>query len=190
MIKLSLSLAAAAGVVGAAAFMAVHHSGLLSAHEVSAAHHEVSSAIAVITGTEGNDVTGVVKFTVVDGGVEIEAHINGLAPGKHGFHIHQLGDISAANGTSTGGHFNPLGFAHGAPDSEHRHVGDLGNLSAGPDGVARYRRADKMISLDMDDLSCIIGRAIIVHAGADDLVSQPTGAAGARVASGVIGVAK
>jgi len=149
----------------------------------------VDHAICVLRGTEGNEaVTGTVTFTQQPGGVLIEAEIAGLTPGKHGFHIHEWGDVDCADGTCTGGHFNPTGAAHGGPDSAERHVGDMGNIEADASGNGVYRRVDKVIRLGGP--SSIIGRAIIVHAGEDDLTSQPTGAAGARVAYGVIGIGK
>lgn len=145
-------------------------------------------AIVVLSPTEGNDVHGTVNFTAVEGGVKIVADVTGLTPGKHGFHIHQFGDCSMLNGKSAGGHFNPEGTKHGAPDAAERHVGDLGNLTADDKGVAHLEMTDKMISFS--GKHSIIGRGVIVHAGADDLTSQPTGAAGARVACGTIGIAK
>ena len=114
----------------------------------------------------------------------------GLEPGKHGMHVHEFGETSCGDGTCTGGHFNPFGVDHGGPDAEVRHVGDLGNVEAGEDGTASYSRTDTVIELDMSSKACIIGRAIILHAGEDDLTSQPTGAAGARLAAGVIGIGK
>ena len=149
---------------------------------------KVEKAVAVLHPTEGNDVWGTVTFTKVEDGVKIVADISGLMPGKHGFHIHQFGDCSAADGTSAGGHYNPEEKRHGAPDDVQRHVGDLGNLEANSNGEAHYERVDDVISFHGEH--SIIGRAVIVHAGQDDLVSQPTGAAGARQACGVIGIAK
>jgi Cu-Zn family superoxide dismutase len=102
--------------------------------------------------------------------------------------VHELGDCTAPDGTSAGGHFNPEGMPHGAPADAQRHVGDLGNLTADDSGMAHYERTDDVIALSGDH--SIVGRGIIVHAGADDLTSQPTGAAGARVACGVIGIAE
>ncbi|MFC0875360.1 superoxide dismutase family protein [Saccharicrinis sp. FJH2] len=148
----------------------------------------VTKAVCVLAPTEGNEVTGTITFTKVPSGVKIVAEVKGLTPGKHGFHVHEYGDITGKDGKTTGGHFNPEGMKHGAPGDKERHVGDLGNLVAGPDGKAHYERVDKVISLS--GKHSIIGRAIIVHAGEDDLKSQPTGAAGARVAEGVIGIAK
>jgi Cu-Zn family superoxide dismutase len=153
-----------------------------------AAEPAVTAAIAVISATEGNSVSGTVKFTKVDGGVRVVAHVNGLTPGGHGFHIHQFGDISAKDGTGTGGHFNPHGHDHGAPDASARHAGDLGNLVADANGHAMLDYVDKHLSFTGDD--SFIGRGIIIHADPDDLKSQPTGNAGKRVAQAVIGVAK
>ncbi len=145
-----------------------------------------SSAVCVLQGTEGHEgISGVVHFTQRAEGVLVEATVHGLTPGSHGFHVHEWGDVSAANGKSAGGHFNPEGMPHGAPESAQRHVGDLGNLEAGPDGTAHYRRLDSEIALRGPH--SILGRAIIVHAAPDDF-GQPTGHAGARVASGVIGL--
>lgn len=147
---------------------------------------EITKAICVLQPTEGNDVTGTVTFTKTSSGISIVADVNGLTPGKHGFHIHQYGDVSALDGTSAGGHFNPDGTQHGGPNATVRHVGDLGNIEADDSGHAHLEMTDQMISLN--GAHSIIGRAIIVHAGEDDLTSQPTGAAGSRVAYGVIGI--
>lgn len=143
-----------------------------------------TKAVAVITPTVDNDVTGTVTFTQQDDGVLIEAHINGLEPGKHGFHIHEFGDLRAPDGTSAGGHYAPEEDPHGAPDAGQRHMGDLGNLEAGEDGHAMYSRVDEHVKLHY-----IIGRAVVVHGGEDDLTSQPSGAAGPRVGIGVVGIA-
>ncbi len=149
----------------------------------------ITKAVCVLAPTEGSTVNGTVTFTKQADGVLIEAHIMGLKPNaKHGFHIHEFGDVSKPDGTGAGGHFNPAGHEHGAPDAEKRHAGDLGNLEADASGHAMYKRVDKTIELN--GASCILGRGLIVHAGTDDLKTQPTGDAGARAAQGVIGVAK
>lgn len=142
-------------------------------------------AIAILHPTGGSSVRGWVKFAKVEGGVRVTAEVEGLAPGRHGFHIHQFGDCSAPDGTSAGGHFNPTGAPHAGPDAPRRHDGDLGNLEADDEGRARYDRVDRVLRLDGD--RSIIGRAVIVHTKADDLETQPTGDAGGRLACGVIG---
>ena len=73
----------------------------------------IEKAVCVIYPTAGNKVTGVVTFTKVEGGIKIVADLQGLTPGKHGFHIHEFGDCTSADGTSAGGHFNPSGVSHG-----------------------------------------------------------------------------
>lgn len=148
----------------------------------------VMNAVCVLHPTAGNDISGNITFTKTTEGIKIVADVSGLTPGKHGFHVHKFGDCSATDGTSAGGHFNPENLKHGAPTDIERHVGDLGNLEADTDGNAHYERTDTFIALSGPH--SIIGRAIIVHAGEDDLTSQPTGAAGARVACGVIGIGK
>jgi Cu-Zn family superoxide dismutase len=146
----------------------------------------VNNAICVLHPTEGNDVTGTVTFEQTEGGVKVVAQVEGLTPGKHGFHIHTYGDCSAPDATSAGGHFNPEDEPHGAPSDMQRHVGDLGNIEANEEGIANMEMIDPKLTLS--GKNSIVGRAIIVHQGEDDLESQPTGNAGPRVACGVIGI--
>jgi Cu-Zn family superoxide dismutase len=145
-------------------------------------------AIAVLHPTEGNKCKGVVRFTEQDGKVKVVAEVEGLTPGqKHAIHVHQCGDCSSADGMSAGGHYNPDNHPHGLPDAKERHAGDFGNLQADDQGKAR-------LELTVDNITVqghhnpVIGRAVIVHAKADD-GGQPVGNAGGRIACGVIGVA-
>jgi len=148
----------------------------------------VTAVVAVLVPTQGNDVRGTVKFTKVAGGVRVVADITGLKPGEHGFHIHEFGDASSADGMAAGGHFNPAAAAHGAPTAAVRHAGDLGNIKADASGRATLDQVDPKLSLE--GAASIVGRAVVVHANPDDLATQPTGNAGGRVAVGVIGVTK
>jgi len=145
-------------------------------------------AVVVLSPTAGSETQGMVTFTQTETGVLVVADIVGLEPGAHGFHIHEFGDCSAADGTSAGGHFNPEGTEHAAPTDSHRHVGDLGNVTADEDGTAHYEYTDSHLAFSGPN--SIIGRGVIVHAGEDDLTTQPTGAAGARIACGVVGIAR
>ncbi|MBC2602464.1 superoxide dismutase family protein [Puniceicoccus vermicola] len=147
----------------------------------------VKLLVAVVTPTAGNDTSGTVYFAKSADGLKVWGTIKGLSPGNHGFHVHQYGDITAADGTSAGGHFNPHHQPHAGPDAKHRHVGDLGNITANKDGVAEFSFIDTKLSIQ--GANSILGRGLIVHQGADDLTSQPTGAAGPRVGMAVIGVA-
>ena len=145
--------------------------------------------VAVLHPTAGNKVSGTVTFTEVADGVQVHAEIMGLTPGKHGFHVHEFGDCSAADASSAGAHFNPTKKPHAGPDATERHVGDMGNVEADASGKAKLEYVDHEMSLTNDQTS-VIGRSVIVHAKADDLKSQPAGDSGARVACGVIGRAK
>ncbi|KAG6760666.1 hypothetical protein POTOM_033842 [Populus tomentosa] len=122
-------------------------------------------AVAVLKGT--SNVEGVVILTQeADGPTTVNARITGLAPGPHGFHLHQYGDTT--NGcVSTGAHFNPNNLTHGAPEDEIRHAGDLGNIVANADGVAEAIIVDNQIPLSGPNT--VIGRALVVHELEDDL---------------------
>ncbi len=147
-----------------------------------------NKAIAVIHPTKGSKVEGTVTFTQKGNTVLVQVAIEGLSPGKHGFHIHEYGDCSAPDATSAGGHFNPTQKTHGCPGSSEQHVGDLGNLIADRKGRAYYEESFEGLSLEGPE--SIIGKAVIIHEKQDDCVSQPTGDAGSRVGCGVIGVMK
>jgi Cu-Zn family superoxide dismutase len=149
---------------------------------------EPTKAIAVLHPASGSQVMGTVTFTKMGNTVQVVADVTGLTPGKHGFHIHEFGDCSAADASSAGGHFNPGHHQHGAPDAADRHAGDLGNIEADSSGKAHLEWTDKVMKLAGND--SIVGHAVIVHEKADDLKTQPTGNAGGRLACGVIGVAK
>ncbi|CCD61672.1 Superoxide dismutase [Cu-Zn] [Caenorhabditis elegans] len=155
---------------------------------------ESKRAVAVLRGTA---VFGTVWLTQKAEGeeTEFEGEIKGLSPGLHGFHIHQYGD-STDGCTSAGPHFNPCKMNHGGRDSVVRHVGDLGNVEAGADGVAKIKFSDKVVSLF--GANTVIGRSMVVHVDRDDLgqgiddkaeESLKTGNAGARAACGVIALA-
>jgi len=149
---------------------------------------EVKALTVKMEPKSGSNVSGMVDFTEKDGVVTMTANIVGLTEGIHAIHIHEKADCSAPDGTSTGGHWNPTGQPHGKwGSSEGYHKGDIGNLQAGTDGKAS-------ISMSTDEwcIGCgdpnkdIVGKGIIVHAGEDDFVTQPTGNAGGRASCGGI----
>src|SRR5690606_13685745 len=142
------------------------------------------TAIARLQPTPGNNVLGRLRFTSINDAVRGEGEITGLPPGSHGFHVHEFGDCSAPDASSAGGHCNPTGQHHGPPDDSLRHGGDLGNIDAGQDSTASVNIADSILALSGPN--SIGGKAVVVHADADDLESQPSRNAGARLACGVI----
>jgi superoxide dismutase, Cu-Zn family len=149
---------------------------------------DATELVAVLSPTEGNQASGVVRFEPGENGkVNVTANVSGLAPNsKHAIHIHQYGDLTSKDGKSAGDHYNPMGHQHGLPDKKLRHAGDFGNIEADASGNATLRLTVDNLSL-AGRLSPIIGRAVVVHAKPDD-GSQPSGNAGDRIAVGVIGV--
>lgn len=147
-----------------------------------------TSAVAELKPTQGNTVSGTVRFTQQGGKLQIDAEVKGLTPGVHGFHLHEKGDCSAPDGTSAGGHFNPAGHQHGAPTATTRHGGDFGNITADASGNATLHLSVPTSDISLDDGAAgnVVGRGVIVHADPDDFVTQPTGNAGKRLACGVV----
>lgn len=153
---------------------------------VNSALQRDPTAIAMLAPTEGNTASGVVEFKQDGDIMQVRLRIDGLTPNAlHGLHIHEKGDCRAPDASSAGGHFNPHGNRHGGPEGEYRHAGDLGNIRSDADGSAEMEIEVGGISLGTGEDS-IIGRAVIVHAGADDLTSQPSGNSGPRIACGLI----
>lgn len=151
-------------------------------------YHRITYATAVIHPTKGNTASGIITFLQGKNGILIKGQISGLTPGEHGFHIHQWGDCACDDAACAGDHFNPTGQPHAGPTAPHRHSGDLGNIVADEQGNAVYERID--IQIQLNGPHSIIGRSLIIHAKKDDLISQPTGDAGARRGCGVIGLAR
>lgn len=162
-------------------------------HTRKLADNSAGYAIAIIQGTKGNEkVTGVVRFTQTADGVRVLAEVAGLVPNsKHGFHIHEFGDLSdMEKGASLGGHFDPAHSGHhGKPvdDAKTRHGGDMGNLAANETGKAYLEVVLKEVSIA--GVHAILGRGLVVHEKEDDF-GQPVGNAGGRIGVAVIGVAK
>ena len=149
-------------------------------------------AIAVI---DEKKVKGIIRFTEDKDNVMIDIDLVGLKKNsKHGFHIHEYGDMSE-HCESMCAHFNPFGQCHGGKESKIRHVGDLGNIITDNKGCVKYKMHDHMIKLR--GIKCnIIGRGLIIHEDEDDCgttehpLSKTTGNSGKRIACAVIGYAK
>ncbi|MEE1962629.1 superoxide dismutase family protein [Allomuricauda taeanensis] len=136
-----------------------------------------------------SNVTGEVTFTEDNGKVVMKATFSGLSEGEHAIHLHEKADCSSADGTSTGGHWNPTFQPHGKWGAEEGyHKGDIGNFVADAEGNATvdFATGEWCIGCD-DETKNILGKAVIVHQGVDDYTSQPSGDAGARVScTGII----
>lgn len=136
----------------------------------------------------GSNASGTVTFTQSGNMVKMTANISGLEPGMHAIHIHEKADCSAEDATSSGGHWNPTFEPHGKwGDEGGFHKGDIGNFEADENGMGSISMTTDQWCIGCGDKNMdILGKAIIVHQGADDFTSQPSGAAGARVSCGGI----
>ncbi|MDB5357903.1 MAG: sodC [Phycisphaerales bacterium] len=148
-----------------------------------------TEAVAHIHGAGDNKdkITGTATFTPADGGVKVVVEVKGLTPGKHGIHIHEKTDLSKPDLSGAGPHFNPGGHKHGGPDGggAERHAGDLGNIEADADGNGHLEETVKGLSI-AGAKDGVIGHSVIIHAGEDDLKTDPAGKSGARIAGGAI----
>jgi Cu-Zn family superoxide dismutase len=149
------------------------------------------AANASLRPTEGSSASGVVEIrTLPNDGLALHVEVAGLDPGLHGLHIHEFGDCSAADASSAGDHYAPAHRAHGSPGTAEHHAGDLCNIEADSTGIAVADiMAEGLVLTDAQSSPRrhpVEGRAVIVHQGADDFVTQPDGDAGNRMACGVI----
>ena len=134
----------------------------------------------------GSKTHGQVTFMQTGNSVHVTGEITGLAPGRHGLHLHEKGDCSAPDVSSAGGHFNPAHTEHGGLRTGERHAGDFGNIVADGAGKAAFDFNASGISVSAVHSDGIIGRALVVHAGTDDERSNPAGNSGGRIACGVV----
>ena len=147
-------------------------------------------AIATIGPASDSNVTGMAIFTQNGDQITLTIQIQNASPGVHAVHIHESGDCSAPDGTSAGGHWNPTGVAHGKWREGEFHLGDIGNITVGEDGTGSIELTTDLWEIGTGSDVDIVGRGIIVHAGADDFTSQPSGNAGARIGCGAIALAE
>ena len=143
------------------------------------------SASVTLSPISGSTAAGTVTFAqLADGAVCVTVDLPGVPPGVHGFHIHDKGDCGD-NGNAAGGHFNPATTAHGAPSADPHHAGDFGNVTANASGRVHTDFTTRSVTVEAGPNS-VVGHAVILHANPDDLVTQPTGNAGARIACGIV----
>ena len=146
-----------------------------------------STTLATSTGQNVGTITFSQKGT---GAVDVVLTVSGVPAGKHGAHVHDVGKCDPPDFMTAGGHFNPSGAMHGDPAGATHHTGDLGNIDVAADGTGTLSASSTLMSLQADNAGYVVGHAFILHAGTDDLVGQPTGNSGARLACGVIPAAQ
>lgn len=149
---------------------------------------EVKKIAVPLQSKSNSNVTGNIIFKQEKGVVSMIAVVSGLSEGEHAIHLHEKADCSSEDGTSTGGHWNPTFENHGKWGSETGfHRGDIGNFLADNIGHATIKFETDLWCIDCEDeTKNIIGKAVIIHQGIDDYISQPSGAAGKRIVCGGI----
>lgn len=148
----------------------------------------VRLAHADLGAKSGSNLVGTASFSQLSGrGVRLYVVVSGLTPGEHAVHLHQNGDCSGATAMNVGPHWNPTSEPHGRRGTSPYHRGDIGNIMVGPDGAGVLAVTAEDWNIGGSDPSRdILNKAIIVHANADDYVSQPSGNSGAHIGCGVV----
>jgi superoxide dismutase, Cu-Zn family len=133
--------------------------------------------------------TGLAVLTQMQKGVLVQVYIEGLKPGRHGFHVHETGKCDAPKFESAGGHFNPTHKKHGYNNPAGYHAGDIPNLVVDENGIGKGEFFVDAVSLEIDQANSLLdqdGSTLMIHSGADDYSTDPAGNSGDRVACGVI----
>jgi len=185
MIRCLIGMSVVAGLLAGGCYAAADKS-----KGTAAGKGEDKTAVAAIQPKSDSHVAGTATFREMNGKVTLEITIEGAEPGPHAVHLHEKGDCTAPDGASAGGHWNPTHENHGKWGTAPFHRGDIGVIDVGADGKGTLTLTTNLWTIGGAPETDVVGKAVIVHAKADDFTTQPTGNAGGRIACGVVEPAK
>ena len=185
MVRCLIGVAVVAGLVAGGCYAAGD-----KAKGQAVGNDQAKKAVATLQSKSDSHVTGEATFREESGKVNVEIMIVGAEPGPHAVHLHEKGDCTAPDGASAGGHWNPTHENHGKWGTAPFHRGDIGVIDVGADGKGTLTLTTELWTIGGAPETDVVGKAVIVHAKADDFTTQPTGNAGGRIACGVVEPAK
>lgn len=163
-------------------------SGLALAVIVGTAAVSAQMAHVDLKDAKGTSIGMAMISPAKGGGVSIDLDVHGLPPGEHALHFHAVPKCEGPDFTSATGHFNPATKKHGMQNPEGPHAGDMSNFTVDAKGNAKTTIVNKNVTMGAEPNSIYAsgGTALMIHAAADDMKSDPAGNAGARIACGTI----